>query len=105
MYSTTETNMKYAKSSAPRGNPSLFCPHHNAKSVDSQANECALLRPKRKEVKYSSRAKDRLLSCKHYINVATMNVRTLRLESKRHELVNPFVIQNPYNPSTWYCGT
>ena len=88
MYSAKKINMKYAKSSAQRDSLSYFCPRCTAKSGGSQANECALPNPKGKEVQDSSRAKDRLLSCKQYANVAIMNVRTLRLESKRNELVN-----------------
>ena len=42
---------------------------------------------KGKKVQDSSRATARLLSCKQYTNVATMNVRTLCLENKRNELV------------------
>ena len=30
-----------------------------------------------------SNRKAKLLSCRHYLNVATMNVRTIRLDSKR----------------------
>ena len=61
MYSANEKKMKYAKSSALRNDPSYFCP---LCTVKSQANECAVPKPKGKEVQDSSRAKDRLLSCK-----------------------------------------
>ena len=80
--------MKYTKSNAPRGGPIYLYPCDTAMSGDSQAKECALLKPKGKEVQDSCRAKERLLSCKQYTNVATMNVRTLRFESKHNELVN-----------------
>lgn len=46
------------------------------------------LNPHGRDVTDCSERRVKLLSCKHYLNVATMNVRTIRLKSKQLELVN-----------------
>ena len=51
-------------------------------------NDDVSLNPQGREESDSSNQRDRILNCRHHTNVATMNVRTIRTDSKRSELAN-----------------
>ena len=51
-------------------------------------NDDLSLNPQGRGRSDSSNQRDKLLSCRHHLNVATMNVRTIKKDSKRHELVH-----------------
>ena len=53
-----------------------------------ETHEGVTLNPQGRERPDSSNERVKLLGCKHYLYVATMNVRTIRLDSKPQELVN-----------------
>ena len=76
------------KSKAPRGGPSTsrLCDAHSSNNVT--ADDCVSLNPDGRDRRDESKTKTKLLSCKQYTNVAMVNVRTIRLESKRQELAN-----------------
>jgi hypothetical protein len=79
-----------AKSKAPRGGPRLTRRSDAQSSTNVDADESVLLNPKGRSTldESKSESKTKLLSCKHHINVATMNVKTIRHEIKREELAN-----------------
>ena len=51
-------------------------------------NDDLSLNPQGRERSDSGNRRDKLLSCRHHLNVATMNVRTIKKDSKRQELVH-----------------
>ena len=83
-----ETPMMKVKSNAPRGGPSL--PHRSDahSSRITRVDESISLKPNGRDTHDKSKSKMKLLSCKQHINVATHNVRSIRLESKQQELAH-----------------
>ena len=77
-----------AKSKAPRGGPSSTRRSDAHNSTTVSVDEGGLPNPQGRSQPDESGTKTKLLSCKQYTNIATMNVRTLRLESKKQELAN-----------------
>ena len=77
-----------AKSKAPRGGPSSTRRRDAQRPTNVGNDESVLSNPEGRSMPDVSRTKTNLISCKHSINVATMNVRTIRQESKREELAN-----------------
>ena len=77
--------MKYAKSKTPRGGPSDKCPD-NSVSIITIENDRVPCNPQGRGMQDVQKSRDKLLSCKHYVNVATMNVRTIREIHKQTEL-------------------
>ena len=77
--------MKYNKSKAPRGGPRSICLSQTAPS-DIQNCDGVPLNQLRRGIPESKRARDKILNCKKYCNIATLNTRTLRLRSKQEEL-------------------
>ena len=61
-------------------------PEESASSTET--HEDVSLNPQGREGSDSSDQRDKLLGCRHYLYVVTMNVRTIRLDNKRQELVN-----------------
>ena len=57
-------------------------------------NDDLSLNPQGRDGSDSSNQRDKLLSCRHHLNVATMNVRTIKKESKRQELMHNCVQHN-----------
>ena len=88
--------MKHNKSDAPKSDPSSTCPKQAPSSRDSQENDdCIPPNLKGSGIHdVVNKAKGRLLSCKQYNYVTTLNARTLRLDYKREELVNIFRTQS-----------
>ena len=54
----------------------------------SGTNDDISLNPQGREGSDSSNQRDIILNCRHHINVATMNVRTIKADSKRQELAH-----------------
>ena len=81
-----ETPIMKVKSKAPRGGPSSTRQSDAQSSCDARIDDHISPKPKGRDMCDESKTKTKLLSCKQYTNVATKNVRTIRLESKRKEL-------------------
>ena len=80
--------MMNAKSNAPSGGTSSTRRRDARGSTTVDTDEGVLSNPNGRSIPDASKTKSNLISCKHAINVATMNVRTIRLESRRKELAN-----------------
>ena len=87
--------MKKVKSNAPRGGPSINHPMHAIFSVNVIESDDSVSPnlPRRDILDRNSKAKDKLLQCKVYTYIATFNVRTLRSENKKKELLHCFESQ------------
>ena len=79
--------MKYNKSKAPRGGPRSNCPSQSTVS-EMQTHDGVPLNPEGRGILDRKRARDKLLNCKKYSNIATLNTRTIRVKSKQEELAH-----------------
>ena len=85
--STTEKPIMNANKTAPRVEaPNFICP--DAAASSQQTYDDVSPNPHGREVSDRSNRRTSILSCRHYLNVATMNVRTIRRKFKRQELAD-----------------
>ena len=74
-----------ANFTAPRVKAPYTDPEESAGSTGNYGD--VSLNPQGREGSDSSDQRDKLLGCRHFLNVATMNVKTILLDNKRQELV------------------